>query len=177
MQNLEFKAELRDPELARAALRACGAERVGVVTQTDTYFRVPVARLKKREQTAGEPGHFDEREVEYIRYERDDRGGPRISRFTIHTEEEFRERYGASEPPVDVVVRKRREVWVAGRARVHLDEIEGLGRFFEIEILVTRENNMARAHEQMQGLREKLRPCLGELVSGSYADLVRAAGA
>jgi hypothetical protein len=33
------------------------------------------------------------------------------------------------------VVRKRRTVRMVGRTRVHLDEVEGLGRFIELEVV------------------------------------------
>ena len=45
-------------------------------------------------------------------------------------------------------VRKRREVWLYENARIHLDTVEGLGRFIEIEVVVTGRNASGpRAHE------------------------------
>ena len=54
MQNVEYKAELRDPSLARTIAATIGAIKVDTLRQTDTYFRVPDAKLKKRE-TLGHP--------------------------------------------------------------------------------------------------------------------------
>ena len=49
MQNVEYKAELRDIALARTIAAAIGAIKVDTLVQTDTYFRVPDAKLKRRE--------------------------------------------------------------------------------------------------------------------------------
>ncbi|MBZ0173394.1 MAG: hypothetical protein K8E66_13505, partial [Phycisphaerales bacterium] len=90
MRNVEFKAELRDPRIARAVARSIGAKLVATLDQTDTYYRVVTGRLKKREAVLdGEP-----EPIEYIRYDRDDRTRPRISSFQIMSEPEFHERFG-----------------------------------------------------------------------------------
>ncbi|MFT3685286.1 MAG: CYTH domain-containing protein [Phycisphaerales bacterium] len=76
MTNIEFKAELRDPELARTLLRKIHATPIDTLEQTDTYFRLSDGRLKKRE-TKGAP-------TEYIFYNRENapRRGLRGSRST-----------------------------------------------------------------------------------------------
>ncbi len=168
MRNVEFKAELREPKIARAVARSLGATLVATLDQTDTYFRVVSGRLKRRESLIdGQP-----EPVEYIRYERDDRSPPRISTFQIMSEEEFRERFGALPMPEWVIVRKRREVFMLDNVRIHLDSVEGLGWFIEFEALVTRRHNVARAHETIAMLRREFAPIMGEPLSGSYSDLL-----
>jgi len=168
VQNLEFKSELREPDLARAALRRLGAAPVGTVKQVDTYFRVASGRLKKREtEFDGNP-----EPAEFIHYERHDRATPKISKFDIFTEEQAAARFGTLPLPVWLVVTKTREIFMHGGLRVHLDEVEGLGRFIEFEALVSRNQNMARCHELVGELRRALGPTLGEPVSVSYSDLL-----
>jgi len=116
MQNVEFKAELRDPEIAEAVCRRLEAQHIGHLDQTDTYYKVPSGRLKKRE-CVGEP-------VEWIFYDRPDRITPKLSRFTIYTRTEALKRFGTQEMPVWVVVRKRRNLYLLGGMRIHLDEVE-----------------------------------------------------
>src|SRR5690606_13379111 len=108
MQNLELKAELRDPLIARAALARLGASHIADIEQTDTCFRVPHGRLKRREAT-GEEGPEP---PEYIFYHRRDEPGPRISQFTIYDLATARERFGLIDPPAWVVVRKRRQIFM-----------------------------------------------------------------
>jgi len=172
LQNIEFKAELRDTGLARAALRKAGAKRVGEVEQRDTYYSVLTGRLKRRESVAdgqAEP-------IEVIEYERAALAPPKISRFTIYSEAEARERFGEREPPVWVEVRKRREVWDHRGVRVHLDEVEGLGSFFELEALVSPDQDVARCHRRIAELRERFGPALGEPIACGYAEMLAREG-
>jgi adenylate cyclase class IV len=168
MQNLEIKLECRDPELARTICRAYGATRIGVLEQTDTYSRVANGRLKKRE-SPGEP-------AEYIFYERPDAVHARLSSFTIYSEAEALQRFGAGPLPVWVVVKKRRELWIVGNVRIHLDDVEGLGRFIEFEALVTSSQNVEKCTEAIAQLREALAPVLGEPVARSYGDMLAGPG-
>lgn len=164
MQNVDFKCELRDPDLARLALKRFGGILAASVHHRDTFFRVPDGRLMRREAD-GEP-------VEYVLYRRIDRPMPTISRFTILTEEEARLRLGAADPPVWVEVRKQREIWLLHNARVHLDRVEGLGWYIEIDVLVTKDQHVGKCHELIAKIREALGPCLGGLIATSYADMV-----
>jgi len=166
MINVEYKAELRDPELARAACRALGALHVGDLEQTDTYFRIPDGRLKKRE-TAGEP-------TEWIFYDRENRSLPKLSRFTIYEERAAVERFGTRPLPIWLTVVKKRELWLLGTVRIHLDEVEHLGRFAEFEALVSPKQNVAACHERIAQLRKRFGPALGEPISGGYSDLLAA---
>lgn len=164
MENVDFKCELRDPGLARLALRKFGAILAATLAHQDTYFRVPDGRLMRRE-AEGEP-------VEYVLYRRIDRPVPTVSSFTILSENEARQRLGASDPPVWVEVRKRREIWLLADARVHLDQVEGLGWFIEIDVLVTKRRSERDCRELIGKIREALGPCLGGLIATSYADMI-----
>jgi adenylate cyclase class IV len=164
MQNVEYKAELRDIELARSICRRLKARHVGLFDQTDTYYRVPDARLKKR-QTVGQP-------TEYIFYNRPDKSAPKVSRYVVYTEREATERFGRSELPVWVVVKKRRDLYMLDNIRIHLDQVEGLGNFLEFEALVSPRRNAARCSAALSKLRDEFSGVLGEPISGSYSDLL-----
>jgi predicted adenylyl cyclase CyaB len=164
MENVEFKAELRDIALARTICRAIGASFILTMDQTDTYFRVPSGRLKKRE-CESEP-------TEWIYYERADKAAARLSRFTIYSAQQARERFGETSLPVRAVVRKRRELYMLGNTRIHLDAVEGLGTFLELESLIGRDHGTARGHEAVATLRTQFAPALGETVAVGYVDLI-----
>lgn len=164
MRNVEFKAELRDLPLAISVCEALGARYVGLLEQTDTYFRVADARLKKRE-TTGEP-------TEWIFYERPDSSSPKISRFMIYSEAEALERFGFSPLPVWVVVRKSRELMLLGNVRIHLDIVRDLGTFIELEAMVTKGCSESRCRESIAQIRGALGPLLGEPISSGYSDLL-----
>lgn len=164
MRNIEYKAELRDPALARVILRASEATCILTFDQTDTYFRVTDGRLKRRET--------DDEPPEWIFYQRANQLGPKASEFSILTDEQARERFGEAALPVWVVVKKRRELWMLANVRIHLDEVEGLGKFLELESLVTRQTPEASAKTALESLRRALHPTLGEPIDRSYSDMV-----
>jgi len=164
MHNVEFKAELRDLNLARSLCGVLGARKILDFDQTDTYFRVASGRLKKRE-TPGEP-------TEYVYYDRANRATAKLSHFMIYSEEQALERFGREPLPVWVVVRKHRDLWMHGHTRIHLDQVEKLGMFIEFESLVSRDHNITKGHEAVAALREHFSPVIGETIDCSYSDMV-----
>ena len=124
--NVEIKARCSDQDSIRAILRSRNAEFRGEDRQVDTYFGSPSGRLKLRE------GNI---ENNLIYYERPDEGGPKTSRCILHpvsrdsSLKEILERSMG----IAVVVDKRREIYFLENIKVHLDRVEGLGTFVEIE--------------------------------------------
>lgn len=164
MQNVEFKAELRDHESARGQCRVLGATFIGTLEQIDTYYRMPDGRLKRR-LAAGEP-------VEWIYYHRPDEAGARLSNYAILSEDQARRRWGTESLRVWLTVRKTRELWMIENVRIHLDEVEGLGRFIEFEAMINEDFDAAECRDEIAELREIFGPLLGEPISASYCDLV-----
>src|SRR5262249_17346980 len=126
--NVELKARCGRLAEVREILLRAGADAHGVDTQTDTYFRVPRGRLKVREGTI---------ENALIAYERPDTPGAKPSAVTLteldrDTSCALHELLEAA-LSVRVQVRKRREILFIGNVKFHLDEVEGLGAFVEIE--------------------------------------------
>lgn len=163
MHNVEYKAELRDRELARAVCRNLGATYIATLEQTDTYYRVPTGRLKRRE-CLGEP-------TEWIFYDRKDESRARLSCFTIYSESQARDRFGTQPLPQLVVVQKVRELYLFENVRLHLDDVRDLGRFIEFEALVSPGHPVASCHTVVERLRSAFGPLLGEPLSCSYSDL------
>lgn len=164
MQNVEFKAELRDPDLARAILTRLGATHAATHQQVDTYYRVPNGRLKKRETDSDPP--------ELIYYHRPNVLRPRLSHFTIYTESEARKRFGLLPLPIWLVVSKRREIWLHNNTRVHIDHVEHLGSYLEVEVLVTPDRHVGLCHVLAADIQRTLAPVLGECIAVSYSELM-----
>jgi predicted adenylyl cyclase CyaB len=164
MTNIEFKAELRDPELARTLLRKIHATPIDTLEQTDTYYRLSDGRLKKRE-TKGHP-------TEFIFYHRENSPRARASRFVIYSERQARQHFGQTDFPEWVKVVKTREVYMHSGVRIHLDKVEGLGAFIEFEALVTPQTPERTCHQAVELLKQALTPVMGELLSHSYCDMI-----
>jgi adenylate cyclase class IV len=166
MQNIEFKAELRHGalEAARRQLKLIDAERVGALRQLDTCYKLADGRLKKRE-SPGEP-------VEWIYYHRPNRVSPKMSNYTILTDEQARRRWGTKTLKVWLTVAKTREVWMIGEVRIHLDQVDDLGEFIEFQAMVSRSFDVKACHSAVAELRQIFLPLLGEPISVGYCDLM-----
>jgi predicted adenylyl cyclase CyaB len=165
MKNLELKAVAGDLERLRGVLRPLGATRQPrPLDQVDWYFLTRRGRLKLR-QRKGEKG------AELICYLRPDVRAARASEYQklpVADAAGMRRLLGAMFEP-GVCVRKRRDLWLLGATRVHLDEVAGLGRFVEIEVPFARD--AARARRVMRMLTDRLGIAPGDVLECSYADL------
>lgn len=170
MHNVEFKAELRDPALARGIARTIGAAHTETLDQTDTYFRVAHGRLKKRETADARTG--ERHPVQFIFYDRANIARPKLSNYTVYSEDEARQRFGVRPMPIRVVVRKRREVWIAEQTRIHLDDVESLGAFLECEALVSQKQTVVQCRKRNDEIRRAFMPALGEPIAVGYADML-----
>src|SRR5512140_1691948 len=124
--SVEIKARCPDPGRIRKILLARGASFKGLDHQVDTYFRVPEGRLKLRE------GNI---ENALIYYRRPDSAGPKQSDVVLYAVERGAELRAvlSSALGVLVTVDKQREIYYVGNVKIHIDEVQGLGRFVEIE--------------------------------------------
>lgn len=161
--NIEIKARCASPERVRTVLRERKARFAGLDHQVDTYFRVPQGRLKLRE------GNI---ENALIYYRRPNEGGPKTSDVLLHQ---------ASGPGLKdilvaalgvlVAVEKQREICYLENVKIHVDQVEGVGGFVEIEAAgdenADRGALMAQCRELMTefGVQEE------DLVAESYSDL------
>lgn len=163
-RNVEVKAV--DPDPARTLERALelGASDEGVLVQRDTYFAVLTGRLKLREQ---EPGG-----AVLIAYERPDETAAHVSNYRLVPVPDADELRGAlaAVAGVRVVVDKRRRLLLWDCVRIHLDEVEGLGSFVELEAVAEPDSDLAREHELVGQVRAALGIEDAALREGSYAD-------
>lgn len=164
MQNIEFKAELRDPVAAEATCRVLNARFEGLLDQLDTYFKLPEGRLKRRE-TPGRPH-------EWIFYHRPDRVSPRMSHYSILSDAEASRRWGTAGLREWVRVRKRRRLWRLDNVRIHLDEVDTLGHFLEFEAVIDNKHDVQACHDAITRLRKEFALALGEPVACGYVDLI-----
>lgn len=168
MRNLEFKARVSDLQEARRLALAAGGEMWGDLRQTDTYFATPKGRLKLRE-TAGFP-------AELVFYERDEDDPNRPSEYEVARSPDAEALRSVLTNALGVltVVRKRRTLVHVDTARVHLDNVERLGSFVEIEVPVTDAQDEAAAKERIDSLIAALGLSWPGCIRESYLDLMLA---
>ncbi len=164
MQNIEFKAELRDLTAARRQCKVLGGQRIGQLQQTDTYYKLADGRLKKRE-APGEP-------IEWVFYHRPDRITPKMCNYTILSDEQAKLRWGTQSLRQWLVIKKTRDLWLLDDVRIHLDQVKDIGTFIEFEAMVTKRCDVKECHMAVGELREVFTELMGEPISVSYSDLM-----
>ena len=70
------------------------------------------------------------------------------------------------------MVRKTRHLYFVGRTRIHLDRVEGLGDFLELEVVLTEEDSIEGGEVEAHRLMEPLGVLSEDLVPDAYVDLL-----
>lgn len=170
-RNVEIKARVADLERVASLVESLPGAPPEILEQEDVFFRVPHGRLKLRILSA-EKG-------ELIFYERADAAGPKLSTFGVApaaAPAALRDVL-ASALGVAGVVWKRRRVCLVGRTRVHLDEVEGLGAFVELEVMLGPDERPEDGEAEARDLMRRLGIRDEDLVAGAYVDLIRSKAA
>jgi homotetrameric cytidine deaminase len=166
MRNIEFKARDLQPARTLELALALGADDRGEIAQRDTYFSRARGRLKLREQDLGDD--------ELIQYRRADTASARESeyrRVPVADAPALREALDEALGTL-VVVEKRRRLLLHQNVRIHIDEVEGLGSFVELEGVVAPDADPASEHDKVTRLREQLEIPDEALLAESYSDLL-----
>lgn len=169
-RNIEIKARVASPAAVESLAAALSGREPVAIAQDDTFFACPDGRLKLRA--------FSDGTGELIFYRRADDTGPKESFYVISptsSPDTLRDALGLAYGVIGRV-RKQRLLFMAGRTRIHLDRVEGLGEFLELEVVLrdgeSAEAGMAEARELLASLR--IAP--EQLVSGAYLDLLAQRG-
>jgi adenylate cyclase len=165
-RNIEIKARIDDFDATRRRAAEIADEGPIEIAQDDTFFPCNAGRLKLRV--------LAEDRGELIFYRRADETGPKESSYRIcptAAPEVLRETLAAAYGTAGRV-RKRRTLFLAGRTRIHLDEVEGLGDFLELEVVLEEGEPAERGGDEAHRLMDALGVDRSRLVSGAYVDLL-----
>ncbi|KAM8908177.1 uncharacterized protein AB9W97_005666 isoform 3-T3 [Spinachia spinachia] len=164
--NVEIKANVSDPTgFAKKAAELSQSEGT-IIRQRDTFFNCSRARLKLRDFMNGTG--------QLIYYERPDTDGPKLSRYSISPTSDPQSLRTVLSDAMGVKgeVRKERRLFVVGQTRVHLDAVEGLGNYMELEVVMRPEQTVEDGQQVAEELMEKLGVSKESLVTGAYMDLL-----
>ena len=167
-RNVEIKARIESVEALLPVARAIAGGEPETILQDDSFFPCPHGRLKLRD--------FGDGRGELIQYERPDATGPKTSTYVRSPTPSPATLRDALERGLGSLgrVRKRRLLLLAGRTRIHLDRVEGLGDFLELEVVLrdgeAEADGVAEAHALM--VRLGVQP--DQLLEGAYLDLLGA---
>lgn len=167
-RNIEIKARVSNLDKLTERASAISDSEPVRLSQDDTFFRCGHGRLKLRD--------FGDGSGELIYYQRADQDGPKSSHYEISPTscpDQLRQVLTAALGTIGRV-RKQRIVIMAGRTRIHLDQVEGLGSFMELEVVLKADEPEDAGMAEARELMDRLAIDRDTLVAGAYLDLLAA---
>ena len=176
-RNVELKARDQDPERTLRAALTHGAQDQGVLRQRDTYFAAREGRLKLREEHA--EGAGGALHAQLIAYARADAATARQSAYHLVDVPDPAALAAALDAALGTVVtvQKARRLLLHDGVRIHLDAVEDLGTWIELEAVAPPESDLSAEHAKIAELRAVLNMADEHVVARGYAALLLDQGA
>ncbi|MGV2904996.1 class IV adenylate cyclase [Achromobacter sp. AGC25] len=165
-RNVEIKAQVDSLAAIEPLAAALSGQEPVFIAQDDTFFTCTHGRLKLRA--------FADGTGELIFYQRADDTGPKESFYVISPTDSPSTLRDALTLAYGAIgrVKKQRTVFMAGRTRLHLDNVEGLGEFLELEVVLRDGESAEAGMEEARTLMQSLGVAPTQLLSGAYLDLL-----
>lgn len=165
-RNIEIKARVNDLPALTAQVAALADNGPIEIFQDDTFFACADGRLKLR--------MFDPTRGELIYYRRPDQSGPKTSFYRIAptaSPDALREVLTLAHGQTGRMV-KQRTLYLIGRTRAHLDRVERLGTFMELEVVLRDGESTEVGQQEAETLMERLGIQPAQLIDCAYTDLL-----
>ncbi len=164
--NVEFKAVVDGIDKYENMLLALQPQFIGIDEQTDTYFNAAKGRLKLRE------GNI---ENALIQYHRPDTATAKTSDVLLyqHIPNPALKAILIEQLGIKVVVTKKRKIYFIKNVKFHLDTVQGLGTFIEVEAIASDgEFTEQQLSEQCNYYFNYFQLNKSSLLSESYSDML-----
>ena len=164
--NIEIKARIRDFSRLEARAAALSDTPRQLIPQYDIFFNTPRGRLKLRILAPDR--------AQLVYYERPNQAGPKRSNYTILETGQPEVLRAVLEQALGVrgTVRKVRQLYLVGQTRIHLDRVEDLGDFLELEVVLAPGQGDAEGQAIARDLMLRLEVRQEDLLEGAYLDLL-----
>lgn len=165
-RNVEIKARVADLAAIEARAKKIATAGPTDIAQDDTFFRCERGRLKLR--------RFADGRGELIHYHRADEGGPKVSDYILAPTADPDSLHEALRRANGELgrVKKQRRLYLVDNTRVHLDRVEGLGTFVELEVVLGDRDTEEQGQATAQRILKQLGIEPSQLVAGAYFDLL-----
>jgi adenylate cyclase class IV len=163
-RNIEIKARIESVEALEPRAAALADRGPMEIAQDDSFYECPNGRLKLR--------RFGPDRGELIFYRRADESGPKESfylRSPTSEPESLHAALAAAWGERGRVV-KQRTLYLAGRTRIHLDRVQGLGDFLELEVVLAEGEPAEAGTQEAHELMARLGVDPSQLIQGAYLD-------
>ncbi|XP_006621191.1 uncharacterized protein LOC102674048 [Apis dorsata] len=168
MRNIEIKAKIDNPELKISRIVQLTKDNGIIMKQHDTFFKVAEGRLKLRK--------FEDGSGELIYYKRSNVFGPKLCDYEKVALDE-NACSGIANILIESngsvgIVKKTRKLYMIDQTRVHIDDVEGLGNFLELEVILNDDQDIESGEKIAQDLMSKLDIKSEDLIANAYIDLL-----
>ena len=165
-RNIEIKARVDDINKHIALAEKLADKSMQLLQQEDIFFNCENGRLKLRK--------FPDLPAQLIFYKRANQAGPKLCDYSITTISDPDSLQHALEQAfgIKAVVKKTRKLFITGRTRIHLDSVENLGDFVELEVVLVDDESFYKAEHEAHHLMSKLKIDENKLIEAAYVDLL-----
>ena len=160
--NLELKLKINPKQNTERLIKKISGSRKKILNQKDIYYKCKNGLLKLR---------IENDDCCLIKYFRDETGTRWSDYEILKLEGRNVEKYLSDIFSVEVIVEKVRKLYVYKDTRIHLDEVKGLGKFLELETVVTKSKR--HAQKEFALVVKLLNLDLTKQIKSSYRDLLR----
>lgn len=164
--NIEIKARVKNIEALKSRIESLYHIEPQEINQVDTFFKLEKGRLKLRS--------FAKDKGELIFYERSNSSGPKRSDYFIYKTQNPEELKKLLQISLGIrgVVRKKRFFYLVANTRIHLDEVENLGSFLELEVILNPKLAENEGKQIAKDFINKLDIDEKDLIDLAYIDLL-----
>ena len=166
-KNLELKVELEDFSDILQNIASLGVKEAGILYQVDKYFLIGKKRLKLRNMNG---------EFQLIYYSRPNTQESKLSQYYVFG---FTNKQGVVIEKilnvffaVKAVVSKKRTLYLYKHTRIHLDKVENLGNFLELETVFNRKDPQYDFYHEHNAVIDTLGLPRYKKIKSSYSDLI-----
>ncbi|XP_050359770.1 uncharacterized protein LOC126779658 [Nymphalis io] len=171
MRNVEIKAKVNDfDKICKIAEELSGAPPT-IIHQNDTFYKVNTGRLKLRV--------YADESATLVRYDRDDEQGPKLSNYDLLG---FSLNESSKIKTLDDIMKKclgirgkvvkERRLYMVDQTRIHIDKVDNLGNFMELEVVLRPEQTLEDGQAIAKDLQSKLCVKDEDLIDCAYVDLL-----
>lgn len=170
MRNVEAKFRLASLQAARQTAIRIGFEPRDTYDQVDTFFITPRGKLKLRQQSSAGADN----KAMLIYYSRDDLGGLKLADYEIITVDKGDAAHLmlAQACGVRAQVRKHRALLMRRNVRFHLDQVEKLGDFGELEAVLSESDSPEASRREVGEILAALGVDQSDLIEVSYFEML-----
>ncbi|MGI9554032.1 MAG: class IV adenylate cyclase [Thermodesulfobacteriota bacterium] len=165
-QNVEIKAVAKNFTNQQKIAETLSGKPPQILKQEDFYFNISKGRLKLRVLSI--------KKGQLIYYERPDEPGPKVSDYQIYETNTPNKLIEVLEMSYGIrnIVRKTRKLYIYKRTRIHMDSVDDLGEFIELEVIMGSNDDHLNGKEEALSLIDRLEITEEDLIHCSYIDLL-----